>query len=122
MSAAATQRTAILDLLREVGEEGAPVNSMVDAGGMWWKERVAEINDWSGYNIGWVMVEGEKRYFLVAEPVSTEALSSGDRPVAGEAGLPRRVRDQAGDSASVDTQLALLPSSVSPYDTEREAA
>lgn len=122
MSAAATQRTAILDLLREVGEDGAPVNSMVEAGGMWWKDRVVEINNWTGYNIGWEMVKGEKRYFLIVEPVSTEALPSGDQSGVYEAGLPGLVRDQAGGSASVDTQLTLLPSSVSPYDTEREAA
>jgi hypothetical protein len=59
-----------------------------------------------GYVIG---VVGDL-YQLGAEPVSTEALSSGEQRTFREAGLSRLHGGQAGDSASVDTQLTLLPS------------
>jgi hypothetical protein len=149
VSAAATQRSAIVELLRFVGEDGAPESQMALAGGMWWRKRVDELR-----KEGILISEDRGRCYRVNPDVertidtadsfpaaddsvfpfgaassvggslsigSIEAVPSGDRPLMREAGLPRPDQDQAGGIASIDTELTLFPRAGSPYDV-REAA
>jgi hypothetical protein len=75
---------------------------------------VADINRWPGYNIGWVMVEGEKRYFLAVDP-GVES-DHGGPSIDPSEGL-------ADSMVALDArQTTLFSSSVSAYDVEREAA
>jgi hypothetical protein len=117
MSAAATQRQAIVACLQAAGEDGVSLREMVDAGGGWWRQRLSELA-----REGVVVGEDRDRFYPVSGP--TEALSSFEQPESHQAGLPGLRGDQAGDSASVEPDLTLFESRVGAghYDDLGEAA
>ena len=111
-SAAAVQRTAILNCLRTAGEEGASVADMVDAGGMWWRTRLEEIRRWKLAVVG----EQDDRFYLVSElGVERTSDTEDSSPSAGFEHGP------VAGSLSPEP-LSLFPSGSSHYTVEAEAA
>jgi hypothetical protein len=113
-SAAAVQRTAILDRLRRVGEAGASEAEMVAAGGMWWRTRLKEIRRWRLAVIG----EQDGRFYLVSVP-DVESCYGGSRDDAVTPGSSSPSECATSVAALSTEPLVLFPSGSSHY---REAA
>lgn len=122
-SAADVQRTAILDLLRRVGDVGASEAEMVTVGGMWWRTRLKEIRRWRLAVIG----EQNGRFYLVSDPEVERATGTSSRgsneaatsTLESDAGLIPRA--STGGSLS-PTPTLFPPPPVSAIDPLEEAA